>query len=244
MYFASGAKNFTATIAFESVSIGGEAAPLVLRWLLGPVGNFGVTVPALPLAQSFVVEAGYTCVLGFVIMGVATDERTPVAVAPFAIGATVCAGALVTGPLSGGSFSTELPNGRRRGDRRGDRHHDRCREEEQTTRDRESQARNEHGEKGFASRGSRAASAPVCHASSIVCSRPIVIANPRRSILELTMGRPNCRPFGLFVWRAAPRIRFETCGRRRMPCRGEDQLGQPIGLNHDISAAGTKHQVD
>jgi glycerol uptake facilitator-like aquaporin len=38
-------------------------------------------------------------------MGVATDERAPAAVAPFAIGATVFAGALVTGPLTGGSFN-------------------------------------------------------------------------------------------------------------------------------------------
>jgi glycerol uptake facilitator-like aquaporin len=55
--------------------------------------------------QSFVVEMGYTGLLGFVIMGVATDERTPAAVAPFAIGVTVFAGALVTGPLTGGSFN-------------------------------------------------------------------------------------------------------------------------------------------
>ena len=38
-------------------------------------------------------------------LGVATDERTPPSVAPFAIGATVFAGALVTGPLTGGSFN-------------------------------------------------------------------------------------------------------------------------------------------
>ena len=38
-------------------------------------------------------------------MGVATDPRTPGAVAPFAIGTTVFAGALVTGPLTGGSFN-------------------------------------------------------------------------------------------------------------------------------------------
>jgi aquaporin Z len=38
-------------------------------------------------------------------MGVATDERTQPAVAPFAIGATIFAGALVTGPLTGGSFN-------------------------------------------------------------------------------------------------------------------------------------------
>ena len=85
--------------------VGAIAASFLLRWLLGPVGNLGATVPGLPLAQSFVVEAGYTALLGFVIMAVATDERTPVAVAPFAIGATVFAGALVTGPLTGGSFN-------------------------------------------------------------------------------------------------------------------------------------------
>lgn len=84
---------------------GAVAASAALGWMLGPVGNFGATVPALPLAQSFAVEAGYTAILGFVIMGVATDRRTPPGVAPFAIGATVFAGALVTGPLTGGSFN-------------------------------------------------------------------------------------------------------------------------------------------
>jgi MIP family channel proteins len=84
---------------------GAIAASATLGWILGPVGSFGATVPTLPLTQSFAVELGYTAILGFVIMGVATDDRTPVAVAPFAIGATVFAGALVTGPLTGGSFN-------------------------------------------------------------------------------------------------------------------------------------------
>lgn len=86
-------------------SAGAILASLMCGWLLGPVGGYGTTVPALPHLQSFVVEMGYTGVLGFVIMGVATDSRTPSAVAPFAIGATVFAGALVTGPLTGGSFN-------------------------------------------------------------------------------------------------------------------------------------------
>jgi MIP family channel proteins len=85
--------------------IGAVAASALLRWLLGPVGALGATVPSLTLARSFVVEAGYTALLGFVIMGVATDERSPTAIAPFAIGATIFAGALVTGPLTGGSFN-------------------------------------------------------------------------------------------------------------------------------------------
>ncbi|MGI9076792.1 MAG: aquaporin [Gemmatimonadaceae bacterium] len=94
---------------FTLVAIGPGAAMVaastVLVWLLGPVGNFGATVPALSVARSFVVEAGYSAILAFVTMAVATDERTPAAVAPFALGAAVFAGALVTGPLTGGSFN-------------------------------------------------------------------------------------------------------------------------------------------
>ncbi len=85
--------------------VGAALASFLCGWLLGAVGAFGATIPALALPQSFVVEMGYTGILGFVIMAVATDDRAPAAVAPFAIGATVFAGALVTGPLTGGSFN-------------------------------------------------------------------------------------------------------------------------------------------
>lgn len=85
--------------------VGAVSASALLVWLLGPVGNLGATVPALPLPQSFVVELGYSGLLGFVIMGVATDRRTSPSVAPFALGVTVGVGALVTGPLTGGSFN-------------------------------------------------------------------------------------------------------------------------------------------
>ena len=84
---------------------GATAAAFSLRWLLGPVGGLGATVPALSLGRAFVVEFGYSALLAFVIMGVATDERAPAGSAPFALGATVFAGALVTGPLTGGSFN-------------------------------------------------------------------------------------------------------------------------------------------
>lgn len=85
--------------------VGAIAASALLVWLLGAVGNFGATVPTVSWSRAFVIEMGYTGLLGFVIMGVATDEHAPAAVAPFAIGATVFAGALVTGPLTGGSFN-------------------------------------------------------------------------------------------------------------------------------------------
>ena len=112
--------NPAVTIGFWSVGRfrGGDVAPYVIAqcagavlasaacgWVLGNIAFYGGTFPSLPLPQSFAVEMVYSGILGFVIMGVATDDRTPRAVAPFAIGATVFAGALVTGPLTGGSFN-------------------------------------------------------------------------------------------------------------------------------------------
>ncbi|MGH7620191.1 MAG: MIP/aquaporin family protein [Gemmatimonadaceae bacterium] len=86
-------------------SLGAIAAALLLRWLLGPIASIGATVPSLSIGRAFVVELGYSGLLAFVIMAVATEQKSPPAVAPFAIGATVFAGALVTGPLTGGSFN-------------------------------------------------------------------------------------------------------------------------------------------
>lgn len=84
---------------------GAVAASMLLRWLLGDAGNFGATVPTLSLSRTFVIEFGFTGLLGVVIMAVATDARASATLAPFVIGATVFAGALVTGPLTGGSFN-------------------------------------------------------------------------------------------------------------------------------------------
>ena len=85
--------------------VGAIAASALLAWLLGPVGDFGATVPSVTLARAFVIEMGYTGLLGFVIMAVATDDRVPASIAPVVLGATVFVGALVTGPLTGGSFN-------------------------------------------------------------------------------------------------------------------------------------------
>jgi MIP family channel proteins len=84
---------------------GATVAALGLLVVLGPVGSLGVTVPSITLGRAFGVELVYSALLAFVIIGVATDDRSPAGVAPFAVGATVFAGALVTGPLTGGSFN-------------------------------------------------------------------------------------------------------------------------------------------
>ncbi len=83
---------------------GAIMASAALLWIVGPDAGFGATTPALALPQSFAVEAGYSAILAFVILG-ATDSKNAPGAAPFAIGATVFAGALVTGPLTGGSFN-------------------------------------------------------------------------------------------------------------------------------------------
>ena len=88
--------------------VGAVLASLLCGWLVGPVGGFGVTHSILPIAQSFVVEMGFRGLLGFVIMAVATDDRTPRPWRHSRSGATVFAGALVTGPSRAEARSGEV----------------------------------------------------------------------------------------------------------------------------------------
>jgi glycerol uptake facilitator-like aquaporin len=57
--------------------IGAIAASALLGWLLGPVGNFGATVPSVTMARAFVIELGYTGLLGFVIITVCRPTSPP-----------------------------------------------------------------------------------------------------------------------------------------------------------------------
>lgn len=84
---------------------GAILASLLCGWVLGPVAGYGATIPNLSVGRAFVVEMGYSALLGFVIIALSSDERAPTALASMLIGATVFAGALVTGPLTGGSFN-------------------------------------------------------------------------------------------------------------------------------------------
>ncbi len=86
-------------------SAGAVLASLVLLWILGPVGNLGATVPAIPHGPAFAVEFLLSFVLMFVIMAVATDERASDGFAGLAVGLTVGFDAMMGGPLTGASMN-------------------------------------------------------------------------------------------------------------------------------------------
>lgn len=85
--------------------IGAVSASYALRWILGTTAGLGATIPTVSTGRAIVVEAGFSGILALVIFAVATDERIPKTIVPFVIGTTVFVGALVTGPLTGGSFN-------------------------------------------------------------------------------------------------------------------------------------------
>jgi aquaporin Z len=84
----------------------GAITASALSWAaLGPVGNLGATLPAVPTAAAFGVEGLLSFALMLVIMAVATDRRVASGFAPIAVGLTVGFGALVGGPLTGASMN-------------------------------------------------------------------------------------------------------------------------------------------
>jgi len=85
--------------------VGGVAASCALRAALGPVGNMGATLPAIPVVAAFGVEWLLSFALMFVIMAVATDERVADGFAALAVGLTVGFCALMGGALTGASMN-------------------------------------------------------------------------------------------------------------------------------------------
>ena len=84
---------------------GAVLASVVLRVVLGAVGQMGATIPAVPTAAAFGIEFLLSFVLMFVVMAAATDERVTAGFAPLTIGLTVAFCALVGGPLTGASMN-------------------------------------------------------------------------------------------------------------------------------------------
>jgi aquaporin Z len=78
---------------------GAVVAAALLRYLLGPVGHNGATLPALGIARSFVLECVMSLALGIVVF------RGRGALAPLAIGMTVGVCALMGGTLTGASMN-------------------------------------------------------------------------------------------------------------------------------------------
>jgi MIP family channel proteins len=89
--------------------VGASAASAMSRGLLGPVGHFGATLPALTppvsIGGAFALEWVLSFALMFVIMAVATDDRVGPGFAPIAVGLTVGFCALMGGPLTGASMN-------------------------------------------------------------------------------------------------------------------------------------------
>lgn len=90
--------------------LGAISASLLLKLLFGNILYLGSTLPTLPngnaaVPVSFIMEFVFTFCLMFVIMSVSTDSRAEGSFAGLAIGFTVFLGALVAGPISGGSFN-------------------------------------------------------------------------------------------------------------------------------------------
>jgi aquaporin NIP len=84
--------------------LGAILASIVMRFVLGPIGDAGATLPHVGLARSFLIECLLSFVLMLVIMAVATDSRVANGSAGVAVGFTVGFCALL-GPLTGASMN-------------------------------------------------------------------------------------------------------------------------------------------
>ncbi|MGL4512293.1 MAG: MIP/aquaporin family protein [Lacipirellulaceae bacterium] len=85
--------------------LGAVAASATLRGLFPDATTLGQTAPAGPVIQALIVEGLLTFLLVFVILNVTAPGKSDAALAGVVIGATVAAGILVGGPVSGGSMN-------------------------------------------------------------------------------------------------------------------------------------------
>ena len=83
---------------------GAILASLLLRTIFPSNETLGITLPAGGAMQSFVLELVFTFFLMLVILAV-TSNPALAPVTGLAIGSTILVGALVAGPISGGSFN-------------------------------------------------------------------------------------------------------------------------------------------
>ncbi len=82
----------------------------LLRLMFGNINSMGSTNPSYniknsPVMVSFIVEFVFTFLLMYVIMKVTNNSEKDDSIGAIAIGLTIFIGALVAGPISGGSFN-------------------------------------------------------------------------------------------------------------------------------------------
>lgn len=84
---------------------GAIVASLVLFAMFGDAGNFGATVPTLPVSTAIAIEMAISAVLAFAVCALSSGKSASAIVSALVLGAIVCIGAFVSGPLTGGSFN-------------------------------------------------------------------------------------------------------------------------------------------
>ena len=90
--------------------LGAIAASFLLRVIFGEINRLSITLPSLQISKkavpiSLVLEIIFTCLLMFVIMSVEDHPKVGTALSGLVVGMTVFVGALIAGPISGGSFN-------------------------------------------------------------------------------------------------------------------------------------------
>jgi aquaporin NIP len=84
---------------------GAIAASLLLRLLFPTHATLGITIPAGPALQSFVLEVVLTAILMFVILGVSTGASEKGITAGIVVGSVIGLEALFAGPITGASMN-------------------------------------------------------------------------------------------------------------------------------------------
>lgn len=84
---------------------GALAASGLLRFLFPQHTAFGMTMPAGPVSQSFVLEVVLSAMLMLVILNVSTGSKEKGLTAGIAIGALIALEAMFAGPISGASMN-------------------------------------------------------------------------------------------------------------------------------------------
>lgn len=93
-------------ISYGIAQCGGAVlASLLLGAILGPVGSFGATLPAVPTWGAFVLEWLISLALMLVILSFVLGDPSRSNSAGVAIGLTVGFAAMVVGPLTGASMN-------------------------------------------------------------------------------------------------------------------------------------------